>query len=211
MLRFIDPVDRTIAKFFPLLQDKEIRNIFFKHPSPWTIFLSFTLAFTLTGCLKKTIEVSPLDLQEKETPPSFTENRPIERSDLSSHWEFQEEERSYTAAFVKNGDGSYNWQNGKMVTTQFADRLWLGTWYQTGNDREGGFEVLVSEDGNKAEGVWWYTRVGDKKNIPQKEWGGPYTWIRLPASPMINSIQQEKTQANSQSFPQETKPYQEKP
>lgn len=99
--------------------------------------------------------------------------------DLSGEWEIQEEDKSYRATLDRAGNGPYTHQNGRMATTSFADRKWQGTWHQTGNDREGGFEVLLSEDGNQARGVWWYTRVGDKNNIPPREWGGSYVWTRL--------------------------------
>ena len=177
----------------------------------WIIFLYFTLAFTLTGCLKGSLDVSPLDDRGKGISQTSEKKRPINQFDLSSRWEFQEEERSYTATFGKNGEGSYTWQNGKLVTTEFKDRIWSGTWHQTGNDREGGFEVLVSEDGNQAEGVWWYTRVEGRKNIPPKEYGGTYIWVRLPSSSMIKNIQEKETHPISQSFPPEPNQYQEKP
>ena len=190
----------------PPLEDTEIKNTFLKHQSSWTIFLSLTLAFTLTGCLRSALDVPPLGVQEMGSTLSSEKNRPIEKFNLSSRWEFQEEERSYTATFGKNGVGSYTWQNGKMNTTEFKELIWSGTWHQTGNDREGGFEVLVSEDGNQAEGVWWYTRVGDKKNIPPKEWGGTYLWIRLPSSHTIKSLLEKETYSISQSFSQEPNP-----
>ncbi len=76
------------------------------------------------------------------------------------------------------GNGTYTWKKGILKTTEFAGRMWKGTWHQSGNDREGQFEVLLSEDGTQAEGVWWYTRVGDNDNIPAKKFGGDYLWIR---------------------------------
>ena len=104
-----------------------------------------------------------------------------EAPDLSGEWEIQEEDKSYRAMLDRAGNGPYTHQNGRIATTSFADRTWQGTWHQTGNDREGGFEVLLSEDGNQAKGVWWYTRVGDKNNIPPRQWGGSYVWKRLNA------------------------------
>jgi ketosteroid isomerase-like protein len=98
---------------------------------------------------------------------------------LGGEWEIQEEDKSYKATLDANGNGTYTWQGGTITTTRFHDRLWEGTWRQPGNDREGGFEVLLSEDGRHAKGVWWYTRVGDRTNIPPRRWGGPYTWTRL--------------------------------
>ncbi len=101
--------------------------------------------------------------------------------DLSGEWDILEVEdnKTYKATLDKSGNGPYSQHGGRFVTRKFEDRLWQGTWHQTGNDREGGFEVLLSEDGQSAKGVWWYTRVGDKNNIPPRQWGGTYVWKRL--------------------------------
>jgi len=99
--------------------------------------------------------------------------------DLTGEWEIQEEDKAYQATLDAKGNGPYNWQEGRLQTEKVADRLWSGTWHQKGNDREGGFEVLLSEDGKTADGVWWYLRVGTQKNIPPREWGGTYKIKRL--------------------------------
>ncbi|WP_447983588.1 hypothetical protein [Nitrospira sp. Nam74] len=109
--------------------------------------------------------------------------------DLTGKWEIQEEDKSYTANLDKDGNGPYSWQGGHITTLGVADRHWNGTWKQPGNDREGAFELLLSEDGMEAKGVWWYTRVGDRKNIPARQWGGSYLWKRLsddPSTPARN-------------------------
>lgn len=98
---------------------------------------------------------------------------------LEGVWDVHEEDRSYRATLDENGDGTYTWQNGRIMTTHYADRRWLGSWHQSGNDREGGFELTMSSDGSRAEGRWWYTRVGRRRNIPPGDWGGSYLWIRL--------------------------------
>jgi hypothetical protein len=108
--------------------------------------------------------------------------------DLSGEWEILEveDDKRYRATLDKGGNGPYTQHGGRFATTQFANRLWQGTWQQPGNDREGGFEVLLSEDGKEAKGVWWYTRVGNHKNIPPREHGGTYQWKRItpvPAAP----------------------------
>lgn len=105
--------------------------------------------------------------------------------DVSGEWDILEveDEKRYKATLDKNGNGPYTQHDGRFVTTKIADRLWQGTWQQPGNDREGGFEVLLSEDGNQAKGVWWYTRVGTHKNIPPREHGGTYQWKRLSPTP----------------------------
>ena len=106
--------------------------------------------------------------------------------DLSGEWDILEveDDKHYKATLDKGGNGPYTQHNGRFITTKFADRLWQGTWQQPGNDREGGFEVLLSEDGTQAKGVWWYSRVGAQKNIPPREHGGTYSWKRLTPLPM---------------------------
>lgn len=101
--------------------------------------------------------------------------------DLSGEWEILEveDDKRYKATLDKTGNGPYTQHDGRFVTTKYADRLWQGTWQQPGNDREGEFELLLSEDGTQAKGVWWYTRVGTQKNIPPREHGGTYLWKRL--------------------------------
>ncbi|MDE3221752.1 MAG: nuclear transport factor 2 family protein [Nitrospirota bacterium] len=105
--------------------------------------------------------------------------------DLSGEWDILEveDDKRYKASLDKAGNGPYTQHGGRFVTTRYADRLWQGTWQQPGNDREGGFELLLSEDGTQAKGVWWYSRVGSQKNIPPREHGGTYQWKRLTPVP----------------------------
>lgn len=104
--------------------------------------------------------------------------------DLSGEWEIQEEDKAYRAMLDASGNGAYTWQGGRIVTVKAVGRHWEGTWHQPGNDREGGFQILLSEDHTTAQGVWWYTRVGDRTNIPPRQWGGTYTWKRLTPTPV---------------------------
>jgi ketosteroid isomerase-like protein len=101
--------------------------------------------------------------------------------DLSGEWEILEveDDKRYKATLDKSGNGPYTQHGGRFVTTKCADGLWQGTWQQPGNDREGEFELLLSEDRTQAKGVWWYSRVGNQKNIPPREHGGTYLWKRL--------------------------------
>jgi ketosteroid isomerase-like protein len=101
--------------------------------------------------------------------------------DLSGEWDILEveDDKRYKATLDKTGNGPYTQHGGQFVTTKFSDHLWQGTWQQPGNDREGGFELLLSDDGTQAKGVWWYSRVGTQKNIPPREHGGTYLWKRL--------------------------------
>ncbi|MGC4096552.1 MAG: nuclear transport factor 2 family protein [Nitrospira sp.] len=105
--------------------------------------------------------------------------------DLSGEWEVTEIEdnKKYVATLNAQGTGPYTWQGGQFSTTSFNDRRWQGTWKQTGNDREGAFEVVLSEDGTEAKGIWWYVRVGTRNNIPPRQHGGSYLWKRLTPPP----------------------------
>ena len=108
-----------------------------------------------------------------ESPP------PGDTVDLSGEWLIQEEDKAYRASLDRNGNGTYTHEGGTIQVTRFEHRTLLGRWQQTGNDREGGFEVLFTDDGREARGVWWYTRVGNRKNIPPRMHGGTYLWKRL--------------------------------
>ncbi len=105
--------------------------------------------------------------------------------DLSGEWDILEveDDKRYKATLDKAGNGPYTQHGGRFITTKYADRLWQGAWQQPGNDREGEFELLLSEDGTQAKGVWWYSRVGTQKNIPPREHGGTYLWKRLIPPP----------------------------
>ena len=108
-------------------------------------------------------------------------------SDLSGRWDITEIEdnKQYRATLDAQGNGAYTWQGGQILTTAFHDRRWQGTWKQPGNDRDGGFEVVLSEDGSEAKGIWWYNRVGTKNNIPPRQHGGSYLWKRVISSPTV--------------------------
>ncbi len=124
----------------------------------------------------------------RRTPPPqrlINNVPPSSMPDLSGEWEVLEVEdgKRYKATLDKDGNGPYSQQGGQFTTTKYADRLWQGTWQQSGNDREGGFEILLAEDGTRAKGRWWYSRVGSQKNIPPREYGGTYQWKRLTSVP----------------------------
>ena len=115
---------------------------------------------------------SPQARESTHTPPA---------TDLSGEWEILEveDDKRYRATFDRSGNGPYTQHGGRFTTNQVMNRLWQGTWQQPGNDREGGFEVLLSEDGTQAKGIWWYSRIGAQKNIPPREHGGTYHWKKV--------------------------------
>src|SRR3989454_5591331 len=92
--------------------------------------------------------------------PTAAAGAAIRIPDLSGEWEVQEEDKSYKATLDRHGNGLYSWQSGRIVTTVIAGQKWQGTWHQAGNDRAGGVELALSEDGSQARGVWGDTSVG---------------------------------------------------
>ncbi len=124
---------------------------------------------------------------KRTTPEPASVSVALASPDLSGEWDIWEveDDKRYKATLDKAGNGSYTQHGGRFTTTKYADRLWQGMWHQPGNDREGGFELLLSEDGKEAKGVWWYTRVGTHKNIPPREHGGTYQWKRLSPVPSV--------------------------
>ena len=115
------------------------------------------------------------------SPQARESTHPSPATDLSGEWEILEveDDKRYRATFDRNGNGPYTQHGGRFTTNQVMNRLWQGTWQQPGNDREGGFEVLLSEDGTEAKGIWWYSRIGAQKNIPPREHGGTYHWKKV--------------------------------
>jgi len=136
---------------------------------------------TVIGMIvKANVEREPVKslASERKASPTETGANPVE-GNLTGEWEIQEEDRAYQATLDAKGNGPYTWQEGRIQTEKVVDRLWSGTWHQKGNDREGGFEVLLSEDGKTANGAWWYLRVGTHTNIPPRLEGGTYKMKRL--------------------------------
>lgn len=141
------------------------------------VLLSWHESFQNSGAAVPLADAARATVSSSQTSPT----NHAAGADLSGEWDILEVEdnKTYKATLDKSGNGPYTQQGGRFVTTKFEDRLWQGTWHQSGNDREGGFEVLLSEDGFSAKGVWWYSRVGDKNNIPPRQWGGNYVWKRI--------------------------------
>ena len=119
---------------------------------------------------------------EAETVSDSTARKVPNGMDLSGEWQVQEEDKTYRAHLDLGGNGTYSWQSGQITTTGVSGDRWMGTWQQPGNDREGKFEIVLSQNGTAASGRWWYTRIGTRTNIPPGH-GGNYYWKRLSPVP----------------------------
>jgi hypothetical protein len=172
-IRYVSDGDRISRSVLPLRET----GVLERRGETWTIVAWHeSLRSETFSAAGPSVSAQPVSAPESSGMP-----------DVSGEWEIQEEDKSYRATLDRNGNGSYTWQGGRIATTGVINRTWQGTWQQPGNDREGGFELLLSEDGADAKGVWWYTRVGDRTNIPPRQWGGSYVWKRLSSGPPSTS------------------------
>jgi hypothetical protein len=100
-------------------------------------------------------------------PTSVTEPHATDRSVLAAEWDY-EDGAVVVLRLDEQGNGTYEWKDGRIETTDLRGRTWTGKWFQTENDREGGFLVEFSPDYTEGEGRWWYTRIGTDPAPPEK-------------------------------------------
>jgi hypothetical protein len=112
--------------------------------------------------------------QQAVSPPAaaiVADLPPADRSVLAGEWQY-EEGAAVTLRLDEQGNGTYNWKDGRFETTRFGDHTWVGKWSQKDNDREGGFVVKLSPDYTEGEGTWWYIRIGEDSAPGQR--GGSF-------------------------------------
>jgi hypothetical protein len=136
-----------------------------------TFFLAVALVLGTIGSVLADTEGSlgngMASVMNAETADTAT----VETFNLGGEWEYHEDMGATRMALDTKGNGTYVWQNGHVTTTSVSGRRWQGKWMQEGNDREGGFEVVLSSDGTEAEGKWWYTRIGTYHLAPREKGG----------------------------------------
>ncbi len=89
-------------------------------------------------------------------------NSPDRLKVLEGVWEYEDGSGVVvTMKLDEVGNGSYPWNDGELLTAALSGHTWTGIWRQPGNDREGGFEVRLSDDYSEGEGRWWYTCIAD--------------------------------------------------
>lgn len=103
------------------------------------------------------------------------DSQPGDRQVLAGEWEYVD------GAVVRlildeQGNGHYEWKQGRFETQTFIGHTWHGMWFQKENDRDGGFAVEFSQDFSEGEGRWWYSRIGSDYAPGQK--GGTFHLTR---------------------------------
>lgn len=175
-IRYVDPGDLTRRMILPLRET----GVLERRDGRWILVAWHESTRHHDHDTGRAADTTSLLHRASDTQPAVPNG-----VDLSAQWEVTEVEdnKKYVASLDAQGNGPYTWQEGQFATTSFDDHRWQGTWKQTGNDREGAFEVILSEDGTEARGIWWYVRVGTRNNIPPRQHGGTYQWKRLTPPP----------------------------
>lgn len=101
----------------------------------------------------------------------------LEKFSPAGVWLYEDKLVTGEANLDEHGNGKYPWKQGYFITETWAGGVWKGSWHQPGNDREGRFELQLSEDLTYAVGRWWYTRIGS--NTSPDHPGGKFTMTRL--------------------------------
>ena len=132
---------------------------------------------SVVGC----VGFSPGVLQDEKRSTRISP-WPQDVKGLGGLWEYEDKTGVYTIILDREGKGSYDWEDGWFETLLLKEGIWKGQWIQTGNDREGGFELILSDDSPVAHGYWWYTRIGNDED--PLEPGGTFS-MKRPSSPLI--------------------------
>ena len=83
-------------------------------------------------------------------PPSMA-SRAVDRHVLAGEWEYIDSTGAvFPLTLDEQGNGQYEWKEGRFETHRLIGRTWSGMWFQEENDREGGFSVEFSPDFQKA-------------------------------------------------------------
>ena len=94
-------------------------------------------------------------------PPSMA-SQPGDRHVLAGEWEYVDgavDGAVDRLTLDEQGNGHYNWKDGRFETHTLIGQTWRGMWFQKENDREGGFTVEFSPHFSEGEGRWWYSRI----------------------------------------------------
>lgn len=99
-------------------------------------------------------------------PPSMA-SQPGDRHVLAGEWEYVDG-AVVRLTLDEQGNGHYDWKDGRLETQTLIGHTWHGMWFQKENDRDGGFTVEFSPDFSEGEGRWWYSRIETDSAPTQK-------------------------------------------
>jgi len=118
--------------------------------------LLFAGALLAAACAKPAVHRAiPTD----SLPPS-TESQPGDRHVLAGEWEYLGA-AVFPLVLDEQGNGHYDWKDGRFETRTLIGHTWQGMWFQKENDQDGRFMVEFSPDFSEGEGRWWYSRIGN--------------------------------------------------
>ena len=114
-------------------------------------------ALLAAACAKPVAhQAAPMDFSPP--PPG---SQPGDRHVLAGEWEYVDTDGAVDRVTLDGeGNGRYNWKDGRFETYTFIGHTWQGKWFQKENNRDGGFAVEFSPDFSEGEGRWWYSRIG---------------------------------------------------
>ena len=98
-----------------------------------------------------------------------------DRRVLAGEWEYVDG-AVVRLTLDEQGNGRYEWKDGRFETQTLVGHTWHGLWSQRENDRDGGFTVEFAPDFSEGEGRWWYSRIGTDRAPTQK--GGTFHLTR---------------------------------
>ena len=94
-----------------------------------------------------------------------------DRHVLAGEWEYVDG-AVVLLTLDEQDNGNYEWKGGRFETQTLVGQTWHGMWFQTENDRDGGFTVEFSPDFSEGNGRWCYSQIGTDHAPTQK--GGTF-------------------------------------
>ena len=91
-------------------------------------------------------------------PPSSMAPQSGDRQVLAGEWDYVDG-AVVRLTLDEQGNGHYDWKDGRFETLTLIGHTWHGMWFQKENDRDGEFTVEFSTDFSEGEGRWWVSRI----------------------------------------------------
>ena len=119
--------------------------------------LLLVLALLAAACAKPVVHQAI----SSDSLPQSPSSKPGDRHALAGEWEYVDEAGVVDRVTLDaEGNGHYDWKDGRFQTRALVGHTWQGMWFHKENNRDGGFTVEFSPDFSEGEGRWWYSRIG---------------------------------------------------